>query len=168
MQTAHTQACTKAHTCTCKETKTKLNKLHALVWLSVHLLVVYPYCLSMNVYRWVFGVFFCDSNDLSLCDYVMFFKMWIKRFKKKKKERERETETDREREKERERERERERKRGLLFIVGQSISGGSRSPQGFSQVKFRTQVENNTKHAHYTNVKHTNVIQKVVPSVSLS
>ena len=29
------------------------------------------------------------------------------------------------------------------------------------------QVEHNTKHAHYINVKHTNIIRKVVPSVLL-
>ena len=60
MQTAYTQARTKAHTGTCTETKTKLNKVHALVWLRVHLLV----CLSvlfvydcMNVYRYLVQFF---------------------------------------------------------------------------------------------------------------
>ena len=45
----------------------------------------------------------------------------------------------------------------LLFyylLLAYSPVNRSGSPQGFSQVKFRTQVEYNTKHAHYINVKH--------------
>ena len=39
--------------------------------------------------------------------------------------------------------------------------------RAFHKFKFCTQVEYNTKHAHYINIKHTNIIRKVVPLVSL-
>ena len=41
------------------------------------------------------------------------------------------------------------------------------SPQGFSQVQNLAQVEYNTKHAYYINVKRTNIIRKLVPPVLL-
>ena len=43
----------------------------------------------------------------------------------------------------------------IYLLLAYSPVNRSTSPQGFSQVKFRTQVEFNTKHAHYINVKHT-------------
>ena len=42
------------------------------------------------------------------------------------------------------------------------------SPQGFSPNQLFTKVEYNTKRARFTNVKHDNVIRKLVPSVLLS
>ena len=45
------------------------------------------------------------------------------------------------------------------------------SSQGFSLVQILHKLdylEYNTKHAHYTNIKHINIIRKVVPSVLLS
>ena len=52
------------------------------------------------------------------------------------------------------------------WLIAQSSAQGHL--RAFHKFKFRTQVEYNTKHAHYINVKHTNIIRKVVPSVSLS
>ena len=58
----------------------------------------------------------------------------------------------------------------ILFIycwlIAQSTAQGHLT--AFHKFKFHTQVQYNTKHAHYINVKHTNIIQKIVPSVSLS
>ena len=51
------------------------------------------------------------------------------------------------------------------WVTAQSTAQGHL--RAFHNFKFRIQVEYNTKHAHYTNVKHTNIIQKVAPSVSL-
>ena len=52
------------------------------------------------------------------------------------------------------------------WLIAQSPARGRL--RAFSQVKFRTQIEYNTKHAYDIHVKHTNIIRKVVPSVSLS
>ena len=48
------------------------------------------------------------------------------------------------------------------LLLAHSPVNRSGSPHGLSQVKFRTQVKNNTKHAQHTNAKHTNTIRKVV------
>ena len=54
----------------------------------------------------------------------------------------------------------------IVIVIAQSTAQGH--PRAFHKFTFRTQVEYNTKHAHYINVKHTNIIRKVVPSASLS
>ena len=54
------------------------------------------------------------------------------------------------------------------LLLASSQVNRSGSPQAFHKFKFRTQVEYNSKHAYYINVKHTDIIRKVVPSVSLS
>ena len=58
-----------------------------------------------------------------------------------------------------------------LFIYrrlkAQSTSQGYVTSGLFTKLNL-TQVENNTKHAHFTNVKHVNIIRKFVPSVFLS
>ena len=58
----------------------------------------------------------------------------------------------------------------LLLAYTYSPVNRSASPRGFSQLvqisHTHTQIEYNTKHAHYINVKHTKIIGKVVPSVS--
>ena len=62
------------------------------------------------------------------------------------------------------------RKRIIIIIycwlIARSTAQGHL--RAFHKLKFRTQVEYNTKHAHYIHIKHTNIIRKVVPSVSLS
>ena len=50
----------------------------------------------------------------------------------------------------------------IYLLLAYSIHIAQSTTQG------HTQVEYNTKHAHYINIKHTNIIQKVVPSVLLS
>ena len=52
------------------------------------------------------------------------------------------------------------------WLIAQSTAQGHR--RAFHKFKFCTKVEYNTKHAHYIKLKHTNIIQKVVPSVSVS
>ena len=52
------------------------------------------------------------------------------------------------------------------WLIAQSTVQGHL--RAFHTFKFRTQVEYNTKHAHDIHEKHTNIIRKVVPSVSLS
>ena len=58
----------------------------------------------------------------------------------------------------------------LLFIycwlIAQSVAQSHH--RAFHKFLFCTQVEYNTKHAHYINVNHTNIIRKLVPSVSHS
>ena len=49
------------------------------------------------------------------------------------------------------------------WLIAQSTAQGHL--WAFYKFKFRTHVEYNTKHAHYINVKHTNLIRKEVPSV---
>ena len=55
----------------------------------------------------------------------------------------------------------------LTPLLAQSTAQGHLG--AFHKCKFSTQVEYNTKHAHYMNVKlkHTNIIRKVIPSVLL-
>ena len=53
-----------------------------------------------------------------------------------------------------------------LIVIAQSTAQGHL--RAFHKFKFCIQVKYNTKHAHYINVKHINIIRKVVPSVSLS
>ena len=48
----------------------------------------------------------------------------------------------------------------LIVIATVNRTG---SPQGFGTKLNLTEVENNTKHAHVTNVKHINAIRKLVP-----
>ena len=50
-------------------------------------------------------------------------------------------------------------------VIAQSTAQGHLRAS-FTSSNF-AQVEYNTKHAHNINVKHTNMIQKLVPSVSL-
>ena len=54
-----------------------------------------------------------------------------------------------------------------LFIEGLEPSQPHRVTSGLFTNSNLAQVEYNTKHAHYINVKHTNIIRKLVPSVSL-
>ena len=54
----------------------------------------------------------------------------------------------------------------ILFIYGR-LSQPQRVTTGLFTKSNLAKVENNTKHAHFTNVKH-NIIRKLVPSVLLS
>ena len=56
----------------------------------------------------------------------------------------------------------------ISLLLAYSPSTAQVHLRAFHKFKFRAPVEHNTKHAHYINVKHTNINQKVVPSGSLS
>ena len=91
MQTARTQARTEAHTGTCKETKTKLYKLHALLWLSIHLLIVLMLSTSLFIRIVYLLIYLCMCIGVSFFPFWLWrfvlvwlcnvFKMWIKRLK---------------------------------------------------------------------------------------
>ena len=55
-----------------------------------------------------------------------------------------------------------------LFLASSPVNSAQGHLRAFHKFKFRTQIEYSTKHAHYTHAKHTNVIRKLAPSVSLS
>ena len=54
-----------------------------------------------------------------------------------------------------------------LFIGGLQHSQLLRVPSGLFTSSTLTHIVHNRKHAHYMNIKHTNIIQKLVPSVLL-
>ena len=57
----------------------------------------------------------------------------------------------------------------IIYLLEASSSvNHTGSPRGFSLNFYLTDVENNTKHVHFTNLKHINIIRKLVPSVLLS
>ena len=56
----------------------------------------------------------------------------------------------------------------IYLLLAYSPVNRSGHLRAFYKFKFRTQVEYNTKQAHYINVKDTNISRKVVPSVCIA